>query len=117
MYCVKIGTTKLPAWVKKRKRDPEWNYRDVAEVTVTAEAETVKELFADGVDWDLVQELAPYVDLDIGEEVVPAPKIVNHGEYCVPGAIIDHRDGTVTIRMGKITAEEALAELKEALHG
>lgn len=116
MVYVKVGETMLEAVVNGYRRDPKWDYRDVEEVTVAATADEVKALFADGVDWDLVQTFEPYVDEATGEIITPEPKTKNHGEFCVSGAVIDHRNGTVTIRMGKITAEEALAELKEALN-
>ena len=116
MIYVKIGETTMEATVNGYRRDPKWNYRDVEEVTITATADEAKALFADGVDWDLVQTFEPYLDEATNEIIQPEPITKNHGEFCVSGAIIDHRDGTVTIRMGKITAEEALAELKGALN-
>lgn len=116
MIYVKIGETMMEATVNGYRRDPKWDYRDVEEVTVAATADEVKELFHEGVDWDLVQVFDPYVDEATGEIITPEPKTKNHGEFCVSGAVIDHRNGTVTIRMGKITDAEALAELKEALN-
>ena len=115
MIYVKIGETLLPATVNGYRRDPKWNYRDVEEVTITATADEAKALFTDGVDWDLVQTFEPYIDEETGETIQPEDIVRNHGEFCVSGAITDHRNGKVTIRMGKITAEEALAELKGAL--
>lgn len=39
----------------------------------------------------------------------------DNSEYCVSGAITDHRDGTVSIKMGKATEAEALrAQLADA---
>ena len=36
--------------------------------------------------------------------------------YCVAGPITDHRDGTLTVKMGKYTQlEEALRQIGEAL--
>ena len=117
MTYVKIGETMKEATVNGYHRDPKWNYRDVEEITITATADEAKALFPDGVDWELVQTFDPYVDEETGETIQPEPITRNHGEFCVSGAVTDHRNGKVTIRMGKITAEEALAELKEAING
>lgn len=108
MIYVKIGETMIPATVNGYRRDPKWNYRDVEEVTITATAEEVATLFPDGVDWDLVQTFDPYLNEETGETIQPEPIIKNHGEFCVSGDVIDRRNGTVTIRMGKMLPAELL---------
>ena len=117
MIYIKIEETMKEATVNGYRRDPKWDYRDVEEITITATAEEAKALFPDGAEWELVQTFEPYVDGETGETVQPEPIIHSHSEFCVSGAVIDHRNGKVTIRMGKITDAEALAELKEALNG
>lgn len=40
----------------------------------------------------------------------------DNADYCVAGPITDHRDGTLTVKMGKYTQlEEALRQIGEAL--
>ena len=109
MIYVKIEETMKDATVNGYRRDPKWDYRDVEEITITATAEEAKALFPDGVEWELVQTFEPYLDEATGEIIQPEPITKNHGEFCVSGAVTDHRNGKVTIRMGKITDAELLA--------
>lgn len=109
MIYIKIGETMKEATVNGYSRDPKWNYRDVEEITITATAEEAKALFPDGVEWELVQTFEPYLDEATNEIIQPEPITKNHGEFCVSGAVTDHRNGKVSIRMGKLTDAELLA--------
>ena len=109
MIYVKIGETMKEATVNGYRRDPKWDYRDVEEITLTATADEVKELFPDGVEWELAQTFEPYLDEATNEIIQPEPITKNHGEFCVSGAVTDHRNGKVSIRMGKLTDAELLA--------
>lgn len=109
MIYVKIGETMKEATVNGYRRDPKWDYRDVEEITIEATADEAKELFPDGVEWELVQTFEPYLDEATNEIIQPEPITKNHGEFCVSGAVTDHRNGKVSIRMGKLTDAELLA--------
>ena len=39
----------------------------------------------------------------------------NNSDYCIAGDIIDHRDGTLSVKMGKPTDVEVLEEENAAL--
>ena len=99
MIYVEIGGARCPAVIVGRVRDPEWNGRESKAITLKMAFDEAKTLFADGCVWSIV-----CVD-ESGETVY------DNGEFSMAGPITDHRDGTVTVKMGKATAEERLAAL------
>ena len=38
--------------------------------------------------------------------MTPDPAEFDNSDFCVAGDVTDHRDGTVTVKMGKLTALE-----------
>ena len=111
---LKIRDTLYPATFRGRTVDNEWNGRDSIAVTLEMTFAQAAEIFTDGLEWSLVQQFDPYTDAD-GNLVTPDPEETDYSDYCVAGPITDNRNGTITAKMGKITAEEALAELMEVL--
>ena len=77
--------------------------------------EEAKSMFVDDAPWAIVYQEDRYMD-ENGETVTPEPVVYDNSDYSVSGPITDNRDGTVTVKMGKITDSEALAELREALN-
>lgn len=43
--------------------------------------------------------------------MTPEAVTYDNSDYCVAGDITDHRDGTVTVKMGRLTALEETLEL------
>lgn len=82
--------------------------RDWMRICVTATADAVKAAFVDNAQyaqvWDSVQE-------DITEDGTQTPIVEalsrDLSVYSVAGEVIDHRDGTVTVLMGKPTQTES----------
>ena len=66
------------------------------------------ETFVDDLEWSIVYVPEAYAD-ENGETVQPETEIYDNSEYCVAGDITDHRDGTVSVKMGKPTDAELLA--------
>ena len=114
MTFVKIGDQKIVASVSGTIYDRGWDGRASKSIQANMTYEEAKTLFADGVEWAIVYEAESYPD-ENGDMVTPDPVIYDNSEYSVSGPITDNRDGTVTVKMGKITDSEALAELMEAL--
>lgn len=114
MVCLKINDTLYPASFRKKVNDSEWDNRSSMAITVNMSHQEASEIFVDDLRWQHVQQLPPYED-ENNEIVTPEPIVTDYFEYSVAGPITDNRDGTVTVKMGKITAEEALAELMEVL--
>lgn len=98
---VEIGGRRYPASVSGRLRNQSWDGRDTKAITLTMDYATAAQLFVDGTSWSIVCQ----------EEGQPEEEYDN-SEYSVAGDIIVHRDGTVTVMMGKATElERALVAL------
>lgn len=106
---LKIKDGLYPAVFRGRMQDQDWNGRNSIAATLDMTYAQAAEIFTDGLEWSLVQHMEAY------ENFVPGPVETDYSDYCVAGPITDNRNGTVTVKMGKITAEEALAELMEVL--
>ena len=103
MTFIKINDSQYPASVHGYVTDKEWNNRESKAITLEMSYEDAMALFVDDLEWFIVYEN--------GETT----EVYDNSEYSVAGSVTDHRNGTVTVKMGKITAEEALAELMEVL--
>jgi hypothetical protein len=114
MTHVKIGDLMIQATISGRVTDREWGGRESKAITMEMSHADASALFVDGLEWSIVYQAETYTG-STGETVTPEPEVYDNSEYCVAGPITDNRDGTVTVKMGKITAEEALAELREVL--
>lgn len=108
MTYIKINDTLIPAEISGSKRDPKWDYRHTQEINCRLSYEEAKAAFVDGVEWYLVYQEPSYVNED-GETVTPAPIVYDKTEFDKVMSISENRDGTVVIKMGETTAEEALA--------
>ena len=129
MTYIKINDTLYPATISGRVADKDWDNRASKAITLEMDYAEAVELFVDGVAWSIVQrEEVPVYQLDesgehvLGEDGAPVQTGTevqetewDNSEYSVPGDITDHRNGTITAKMGKITDSEALAELMEVL--
>ena len=76
----------------------------------------VNSLFTDNIQWSIVYQAPSYTDPETQEEVTPEPIEYDNSEYCLVGDITDHRNGYVTVKMGKLTAEDMLNVLEEAIN-
>lgn len=129
MTYVKINDTLYPATISGRVTDKDWDNRASKAITLEMDYATAIALFVDGLAWSIIQqnEVPTYqVDKDgnavLDENGNPIQTgtemqetVFDNSEYDVAGAITDHRNGTITAKMGKITDAEALAELREVL--
>lgn len=107
MIYVKIKDRKIPASVSGRVMDHEWDGRASKSITCELTHDEAATLFVDGVAWSIIQEKEPYTDNE-GNTVTPEPVEFDNSDYCVAGDITDHRDGTISVKMGKLTdLEEA----------
>ena len=117
MFFVKINETLYPATVSGRVQDKDWDNRESKAITLEMDYATAAALFVDGLAWSIVQqEEVPVLD-EYGNQTGTEMQETewDNSEYDVAGSITDHRNGTITAKMGKITAEEALAEIMGVL--
>ena len=114
MLYIKINDTLYPARVTLRPRDEGWDWRASKSITLEMTHAEANALFVNGVAWSEVAPAHTYTKPN-GEAVDIPERETDCSDYCVAGSITDHRDGTVTVKMGKKTDGEMLAELREVL--
>lgn len=117
---IKVNNTEYPAEINGNPKDRAWDDRDTKTITLTMTAAKVAALLPDNTPWSIVQrETVAKLDND-GQPTGETEEVVNewdNSEYSLSGAITDHRDGTVSIKMGKPTETESAKATVAALAG
>lgn len=110
------GDILYPAVITGRMADKEWDNRETKAITLEMDYATANKLFIDGVIWSIVMEHPVEVE-EIDDEGNPTTKTIieteefDNSEYSLAGDITDHRDGTLTVKMGKLTDLEQAYEI------
>lgn len=105
MTFVSIGGTTYAAIVDGCIANARWDGRDTKTITLVMSHAEASETFADGAEWTTICE---YDDPETGKHV---RDVCDCSDYCIAGDIIDHRDGTLSVVMGKETELEQALEL------
>lgn len=117
---VKVNNTEYPAAVSGANNDRTWDGRDTKTIYLTMSHDAVAALLPDNTPWSIVQrDTVPKYDED-GQPTGETEEVVNEWDnsaYSLSGAITDHRDGTVSIKMGKPTETESAKATVTALVG
>ena len=113
MIYVKINGVLYPARVDGRVSDRDWDGRESKSITLSMTHEEASQTFVSGLGWSIVNKPAEYID-ESGKTITPDPVEYDNSEYCIAGEITDHRDGTLTVKMGKLTE---LEETLEVIYG
>ena len=92
---VKINGNTYEATVAGRIADASWDGRQSKTITLEMDYATAVETFVDGAEWYIVDGETEY----------------DNSEYSIAGDITDHRDGTISVKMGKLTDLEEVFEL------
>ncbi len=109
MIFVKINDIQYPAKIDGKVSDREWDGRESKAITLAMTYEEAAETFVDNAKWSIVDQPESY-EAENGEIVTPDPVEYDNSDFCITGDITVHRDGTVTVKMGKLTdLEETLA--------
>lgn len=125
MTYIKINSTLYPATISGRVQDKDWDNRASKAITLEMDYATAIGLFVDGLAWSIVQkdEVPTYQVDENGKLVLDesgAPiqtgtemqeTEFDNSEYNLAGDITDHRDGTITAKMGKLTDLEEAYEI------
>ena len=125
MIYIKINDTRYPATVSGKVSDTAWDNRASKAITLDMDYATASALFVDGLAWSIVHEQeVPIYERDENGQVVldidGDPKQTgtemqeieyDNADYCIAGDITDHRDGTITVNMGKLTDLEEAYEI------
>ena len=117
MTYIKINENLYPAIINGKMHDSEWGERASKSITLEMDYETANKLFVDGLTWSIAQECKVATFDENGEQngYKTVMEEYDNSDYDIAGTITDHRNGTITVKMGKITDAEALAELMEVL--
>ena len=117
---IKVNNTEYPAAVNGVYNDRTWNGRDTKTVTLTMTHDAAAALLPDNTPWSIVQRDMVDVLDEQGNPTGETKEVVNeydNSEYSLAGDITDHRDGTVSIKMGKPTETENAVGAVVALTG
>lgn len=117
---IKVNNTEYPATVNGNPKDRSWGDRDTKTVTLTMTASEVAALLPDNTPWSIVQRDMVDVLDEQGQPTGETKEVVNeydNSEYSLAGDITDHRNGTVSIKMGKPTETENAVGAVVALTG
>lgn len=117
---IKVNDTEYPAEINGNPKDRSWDGRDTKTVTLTMSHDEAAALLPDNTPWSIVQrEMVDVLD-EQGQPTGQTKEVVNeydNSEYSLAGDITDHRDGTVSIKMGKPTESELSEATVTALVG
>ena len=117
---VKVNNTEYPATVSGDRADRTWDGRDTKTIRLTMSHDEVAALLPDNTPWSIVQrDMADVLD-EQGKPTGETEERVqeyDNSEYSLAGDITDHRDGTVSIKMGKPTETENAVGAVVALTG
>ena len=117
---IKVNNTEYPAEINGNPKDRSWGERDTKTIILTMTTTEVAALLPDNTPWSIVlRETVNKLDND-GNPTGETEEVVNewdNSEYSLSGAITDHRDGTVSIKMGKPTETESAKATVTALAG
>ena len=118
---IKVNNTEYPATVNGVYNDRTWDGRDTKTITRPMTHADGAARLPDNTPWSIVQRETVNVLDEQGQPTGETKEVVNeydNSEYSLSGDITDHRDGTVSIKMGKPTEIEMLRaqlnEIKEA---
>lgn len=112
---LKANNTETPCEAAEHYRDSAWG-RPTCTVTIKGSAAEIAALLPSNAPWSLIERE------DVLDELgAPTGQTVDHerdmSEYSLSGDITDHRNGTVSIKMGKPTEAENAVGAVVALTG
>ena len=117
---IKVNNTEYPATVKGERTDRSWDNRDTKTIRLTMTYDQVAALLPDNTPWSIVQRDMVDVLDEQGKPTGETKEVFNeydNSAYSLAGDITDHRDGTVSIKMGKPTETENAVGAVVALTG
>jgi hypothetical protein len=120
MIYIKVNNTEYPAAVNGDRADRTWDGRDTKTVTLTMPYAQVAALLPDNTPWSIVQRDMVDVLDEQGQPTGETKEVVNeydNSAYSLAGDITDHRNGTVSIKMGRPTESELSTATVTALVG
>lgn len=117
---IKVNGQEYPATCIYTYKDRNWDMRETQTVQLTMTAAEAAALLPDNTPWSIVQRETQDVLDEQGQPTGETKEVVNeydNSAYSLAGDITDHRDGTVSIKMGKPTETENAVGAVVALTG
>lgn len=117
---IKVNNTEYPAEIDGNPKDHSWGDRGTKTVTLTMSHDAVAALLPNNTPWSIIQREMVDVLNEQDQPTGETKEVVNeydNSEYSLAGDITDHRDGTVSIKMGKPTEAENAVGAVVALTG
>ena len=125
MTYIKINETLYPATISGKVQDTDWDKRESKSITLEMDYATANALFVNGLVWSIVQveEVPVWKKNENGEFLVDENENriqidmemqnteFDNSAYNLAGDITDHRDGTITVKMGRLTDLEEAYEI------
>lgn len=112
MTYVKINGATYPATINGKITDREWDGRESKTITLEMTHAEADAIFVDGQPWSIIADVEK--EQEDGSVAIVQEEYDN-SDYSVAGDIIDHRNGTLSVKMGKPTQIEQLEEENAAL--
>lgn len=117
---IKVNGQEYPATLIYNYKDRNWDMRETQTVHLTMPYAQAAALLLSGTPWSNVFRETKDVLDENGKPTGQTEEVVTEedmSEYSLSGAITDHRDGTVSIKMGKPTETESAKATVTALAG
>ena len=106
IYYIEVDNTRYPSIsIDGRMHDEAWDNRESKTFRLEIGYAEAASVFTDGIKWNIVSETSNEETNEIVTD------IFDNSAFNVAGDITDHRDGTVSITMGKMTDLEEAYEL------
>lgn len=105
MTYIKIGENLYPAIINGTLNDHIWDGRESKTIKLEMNYAEAIVLFVDGMTWSIV------MDIETEQEdgsISSIQQEYDNNDFCVAGSITDNRDGTLSVKMGKLTHIEQL---------
>lgn len=117
---IKVGGQEYPATLIYNYKDRNWDMRETQTVQLTMPYAQAASLLTTGTPWfNVFRETVDKLDND-GNPTGQTEEVVTEEDmsaYSLAGEIVDHRDGTVSIKMGKPMETENAVGAVVALTG
>lgn len=116
---VKINEILYPATIVSKIEDKDWDNRASKTITLEMSHTEATTIFVNDIIWYVVQEVAEVKSQydeelkSVVQKTIIVEKEYDNSAYSIAGDIIDHRNGFITVKMGKPSLEIQNKQLEQ----